>query len=105
MRNKSGADDALDVFGVHGMGGIWGAIATGIFASPDFVAAGYEGLIYGGTSLFIGQIVAVIATLVFCFAMSYAIIWIISKFMRVRLSEEEETIGADISELGEPSYS
>ncbi len=104
MRNKSGIDDALDVFGVHGMGGIWGAIATGIFASPDFVSAGYEGLIYGSVDLFIGQIVAVVATLVFCFVMSYALIWLISKFMRVRLSEEEETIGADISELGEPSY-
>ena len=104
MRNKSGVDDALDVFGVHGMGGIWGAIATGIFASPDFVSAGYEGLIYGSVDLFIGQIVAVVATLVFCFVMSYALIWLISKFMRVRLSEEEETIGADISELGEPSY-
>ena len=105
MRNKSGADDALDVFGVHGMGGIWGAIATGIFASPDFVTEGYEGLIYGSADLFIGQIVAVIATLLFCFAMSYGLIWVISKFMRVRLTEEEETIGADISELGEPSYS
>lgn len=104
MRNKSGADDALDVFGVHGVGGIWGAIATGLFANPAMVAEGYEGLFYGGTSLFIGQVIAVVCTLVFCFAMSYALIWIISKFMRVRLSEEEETIGADISELGEPSY-
>jgi Amt family ammonium transporter len=104
MRNKSGVDDALDVFGVHGMGGIWGAIATGIFASPDFVSAGYEGLIYGSADLFIGQIVAVIATIAFCFLMSYALIWLISKVMRVRLTEEEETIGADISELGEPSY-
>lgn len=104
MRNKSGIDDALDVFGVHGMGGIWGAIATGIFASPDFVSAGYEGLIYGSADLFLGQIVAVVATLVFCFAVSYAMIWVISKFMRVRLDEEEETIGADIAELGEPSY-
>ncbi len=104
MRSKSGVDDALDVFGVHGMGGIWGAIATGIFASPDFVSAGYEGLIYGSTDLFIGQIVAVIATIAFCFLMSYALIWLISKVMRVRLTEEEETIGADISELGEPSY-
>ncbi len=104
MRNKSGADDALDVFGVHGVGGIWGAIATGLFANPDMVAEGYEGLFYGGVDLFIGQIVAVVCTLVFCFAMSYALIWVISKFMRVRLSEEEETIGADISELGEPSY-
>lgn len=48
MRNKSGADDALDVFGVHGVGGIWGAIATGLFANPDMVAEGYEGLFYGG---------------------------------------------------------
>ena len=104
MRNKSGADDALDVFGVHGIGGIWGSIATGIFANPSMVAPGYEGLIYGSTSLFIGQIVAVIATIAFCFTVSYALIWIISKFMRVRLSEEEETIGADIAELGEPSY-
>ena len=47
---------------------------------------------------------AVIATIAFCFTVSYALIWIISKFMRVRLSEEEETIGADIAELGEPSY-
>ena len=104
MRNKSGADDALDVFGVHGVGGIWGAIATGLFANPGMVAEGYEGLFYGSVDLFIGQVVAVVCTLVFCFAMSYALIWIISKFMRVRLSEEEETIGADISELGEPSY-
>ena len=104
MRSKSGVDDALDVFGVHGMGGIWGAIATGIFASPDFVAEGYEGLIYGSADLFIGQLVAVVATFAFCFLMSYALIWLISKVMRVRLSEEEETIGADISELGEPSY-
>lgn len=104
MRNRSGADDALDVFGVHGVGGIWGAIATGIFANPDMVADGYQGLIYGGVDLFVGQIVAVLATLAFCFAMSYALIWVISRFMRVRLSEEEESIGADISELGEPSY-
>ena len=104
MRSKSGADDALDVFGVHGVGAIWGAIATGIFANPDMVSEGYEGLIYGSTSLFIGQIIAVIATMVFCFAMSYALIWVISRFMRVRLDEEEETIGADIAELGEPSY-
>ena len=104
MRNKSGTDDALDVFGVHGVGAIWGAIATGIFANPDMVSEGYEGLIYGSTSLFIGQIVAVIATMVFCFTMSYALIWVISRFMRVRLDEEEETIGADIAELGEPSY-
>ncbi len=105
MRKKSGLDDALDVFGVHGIGGIWGSIATGIFAIPSMVPAGYEGLIYGGTNLFTGQIVAVVATLVFCFAVSYAIIWIMSKFMKVRLTEDEEIIGADAVEHGEPAYS
>ncbi|MBR4181735.1 MAG: ammonium transporter [Candidatus Methanomethylophilaceae archaeon] len=104
MRNKSGIDDALDVFGVHGFGAIWGAIATGIFAAPSMVKAGYEGLIYGSIDLFVGQIVAVILTIAFCFAMSYAIIWLVSKFMRVRLTESEQAVGADISEHVEPSY-
>ncbi|MBR4217276.1 MAG: ammonium transporter, partial [Candidatus Methanomethylophilaceae archaeon] len=104
MRNKSGIDDALDVFGVHGFGAIWGAIATGIFAAPSMVKTGYEGLIYGSIDLFAGQIVAVILTIAFCFAMSYAIIWLVSKFMRVRLTESEQAVGADISEHVEPSY-
>ncbi|MBR4697816.1 MAG: ammonium transporter [Candidatus Methanomethylophilaceae archaeon] len=104
MRSKSGIDDALDVFGVHGFGAIWGAIATGIFAAPSMVEAGYEGLIYGSIDLFVGQIVAVILTIAFCFAMSYAIIWLVSKFMRVRLTESEQAVGADISEHVEPSY-
>ena len=104
MRNRSGADDALDVFGVHGAGAIWGAVATGLFANPEMVNAGYEGLFYGGVDLFVGQIAAVIATVAFCFAASYVLIWAVSKFVRVRLNEEEEAIGADISELAEPSY-
>ncbi len=104
MRNRSGADDALDVFGVHGVGAIWGAVATGLFANPAMVSEGYQGLFYGGISLFFGQNVAVIVTVVYCFAASYLIIWVVSMFVRVRLNEEEEAIGADISELAEPSY-
>ncbi|NCA74450.1 MAG: ammonium transporter [Gammaproteobacteria bacterium] len=104
MRKKSGLDDALDVFGVHGIGGIWGAIATGIFAVPAMVESGYEGLIYGNTDLFIGEIVAVIITIVFCFAVSYAVIWLLSKIIDVRMVEDEEVIGADIVEHGEPAY-
>lgn len=104
MRSRSGTDDALDVFGVHGVGAIWGAIATGLFANPSMVKEGYEGLFYGGIDLFVGQIIAVIATVAFCFTVSYLLIWVISKFIRVRLNEEEEAIGADISELAEPSY-
>ena len=102
MRRRSGIDDALDVFGLHGIGGIWGSIATGIFAVESM--CGIPGLIEGGTDLLIGQTVAALVTVVFCFVMSYAIIWVISKFMRVRFTEEEEAVGADIVEHGEPSY-
>lgn len=106
-------DDALDVFGVHGIGGIWGAIATGIFAESQYTGTmeglvfveGPAGLLFGGVDLFIGEIMSVVLTIVFCFAVSYAIIWILSKFMPVRISEMEEVIGQDIVEHGEPSYS
>lgn len=102
MRRKSGIDDALDVFGVHGLGGIWGSIATGIFALESM--GGAAGLIDGGTDLLVGQVVAAAITLVYCFAVSFAIIFVISRFMNVRLTEDEEAIGADLMEHGEPSY-
>jgi Amt family ammonium transporter len=96
-------DDALDVFAVHGVGGIWGAIATGIFAIPEY-SGGVTGLIYGSADLLIGQIVAIIGTLLFCFAVSYGIIWCLSKVMRVRVTEEEELVGQDLIEHGENAY-
>ncbi|MGI6009094.1 MAG: ammonium transporter [Methanomethylophilus sp.] len=103
IHSKLKFDDALDVFGVHGVGGMWGAIATGIFADPE-LSGGVEGLIYGSTDLFFGQIIAVVATVAFCFCVSYILVWVISKFMKVRVSEEEESIGEDIVEHGEPAY-
>ena len=104
IHKKLKVDDAADVFGIHGVGGIWGAIATGIFALPAMTEAGYEGLLYGGTSLFAGQIVAVVATLAFTFVVSFAIIKLIGRFTEIRLTEEEEMIGSDVIEHGEPSY-
>ena len=95
-------DDALDVFGLHGLGGIWGAIGTGIFATAAL--SGERGLIEGSISLLGAQIAAVAFTLIFCFAVSYAIIKVLSIFMRIRLTEEEEMIGADIIEHGESAY-
>lgn len=101
MRKKSGLDDALDVMGVHGLGGIWGAIATGLLSTE---ASG--GLIYSGDwHLIVGQLVAIAFTLVFCFVASYIIIWVIGKLMKdVRISSEEELIGQDLVEHGEPAY-
>lgn len=101
FRNKSGIDDALDVMGVHGVGGIWGAIATGIFAENH---CDVGGLVTGHWELFAGNIVAVVVTIAFCFAVSYALIWIIGKIMRVRATESEELIGQDLVEHGEPAY-
>lgn len=101
MRRKSGMDDALDVMGVHGFGGIWGAIATGIFAY-----ASEGGLLHSGDwHLLVGQIVAVLFTLAFCFIVSYAVIRILGRLMGgARVSESEETIGQDLVEHGEPAY-
>ena len=102
-KGRERLDDALDVFAVHGVGGIWGAVATGILADPDYTG-GTAGLIYGSWDLLIGQIAAVAATLVFCFAVSYCIIFAISKFMRVRVTEEEMLVGQDLIEHGENAY-
>lgn len=102
IHSRCDFDDALDVFGVHGVGGIWGGIATGIFAEEQY--CGINGLIFGSADLIIGQIIAIVITMVFCFAVSYAIIFILSKFMKIRIPEEEEPIGQDIVEHGEPSY-
>ncbi len=103
IHSKCNFDDALDVFGVHGVGGIWGGIATGLFAESKFTG-GIDGLFFGGTDLFLGQICAIVITIVFCFAVSYVIIFILSKFMAVRIPEAEEPIGQDIVEHGEPAY-
>jgi len=109
MKHRMKADDALDVFAVHGVGGIWGAMATGLLAVPSIVAdAGIDGdvkgLVYGGSDLFIGQSVTVVVTLVFAFSVSYALMKLISKLIPVRLSKKEEMIGQDLIEHGEGAY-
>ncbi len=107
MRNKSDIDDALDVMGVHGFGGIWGAISVGIFATSAL--SGYDGLIEGGLNLLGGQITSVLITLVYCFVVSFIIMKVIDIVMKrmskgAALSESEQMIGADTVEHGEPSY-
>jgi Amt family ammonium transporter len=79
-----------------------GAIATGIFAIPALTST--PGLLYGGADLFLGQFAAVAFTLVYCFAVSFIIIKVLSLVMRVRLTEDEEMIGADMGEHGESAY-
>lgn len=104
IRSRTKMDDALDVFGVHGVGGLWGSVAVGLFASPNYTG-GIGSVLYGGsTDLLVGQTIAAAFTLVYCFAVSYGIIWALSKVMRVRVTDSEEMIGQDIIEHGEQSY-
>ena len=110
MREKSGIDDALDVMGVHGIGGIWGCISVGIFATAQYSWVGAGGLVEGQFDMLVGQLVNVGVTLVYCFVVSFVIMKVIDLLMvrltgrGATLSEEEQMIGSDIVEHGEPSY-
>jgi Amt family ammonium transporter len=98
-------DDALDVFACHGVGGIWGSIATGLFASKQINPTGNNGLFYGNPSLLISQLAAVIVVGVFAFAGSYALLRLIKLFSPLRVNEEDEEMGLDLSQHGEEAHS
>lgn len=104
MRSRRNVDDALDVFGLHGVSGFWGSISTGIFACGAFTPGGVEGLVYGGTDLIVGQIVSSLFVGVYVFVVTYAIAFVLSRFIKVRISENQESIGQDLSEHGEAAY-
>ena len=105
LKTKLGYDDALDAFGVHGIGGTWGALATGIFASTEVNPAGADGLIFGHPELVLTQLIGVVTTMAFAAIMTFIIIKLIGVFMNVRADENDEEIGLDISEHGERGYS
>ncbi len=106
LKNKLGYDDALDVFGVHGVGGAWGALATGLFASTAVNSGGGDGLFFGGGfELIIKQAIAVGATIVFAMVGTFIILKVVQAVMGLRVSESEEEEGLDISQHGEEGYS
>lgn len=104
LKNKLGLDDALDVWGVHGVGGMMGTILLGVFASKYFNASGADGLLYGGVTFLLKQTAAVAITGVYAFAFTYGMLFIINKITPVRVSEHEELVGLDISLHGEKAY-
>jgi ammonium transporter, Amt family len=103
-KNKMKWDDALDVWGVHGVGGFIGTILLGVFASKAINSAGADGLIYGGGAFFGKQVLAVVAASVYAFIFTYVMLALINRVTRVRVSEEEERQGLDISMHGETAY-
>ncbi len=103
LKQKLGYDDALDVFGIHGISGIVGAILTGIFANPAVNSLGI-GLLYGNPNQLWIQLVAVIVTIVYTGIMTFLILGAISVFTKLRVTEEEEVTGLDTNIHGEEAY-
>jgi len=99
LRIRKGLDESLDAWAIHGMGGLWGALATGIFA----VAAvnGASGLIEGNVNQFIANAVGAFAALIYAFVVTYVLAVVIDKTIGLRVTEEEEYVGLDISQHGE----
>ncbi|WP_281225849.1 ammonium transporter [Flavobacterium aquiphilum] len=99
---KGKIDDALDVFACHGVGGMVGMLLTGVFASKDInPAVVNQGLAFGETTLFIHQLIALIGVSIFAFVTSYFLFYIVNKITPLRVSEEKEHLGLDISQHGE----
>jgi Amt family ammonium transporter len=105
MKSKLGYDDALDVVGVHALGGIWGALATGLFASKAINPNGADGLFFGNPGQLWIQLVAVIVTIVFAFVMTLIILKGIDLVMGLKITLEEEEKGMDTSLHNETGYS
>jgi Amt family ammonium transporter len=104
LKRKLGYDDALDVVGIHGVGGTWGALATGLFATLAVNSAGADGLFYGNPRQLWVQAVSVVATWVFSYFGSRIILAVIGFFTPVRASDDEEALGLDITGHNENAY-
>ncbi|HLB25491.1 MAG TPA: ammonium transporter [Nitrospirota bacterium] len=104
VKPKLGYDDSLDVVGVHCVGGTWGAIATGLFATVAVNAAGADGLFYGNSALLGKQAVAVLASMGYSFIVTIVLLKVLDWTMGLRVDEEEESIGLDQTQHGESGY-
>ena len=100
LKNKMGYDDALDVLGIHGIGGTWGAMATGLFAS----VGGGTGLFFGNPDQIVIQAIGVVATWIFAFGGTFVILKILDSTIGLRVSKEEEVLGLDLSQHSERAY-
>ncbi|RMH34102.1 MAG: ammonium transporter [Nitrospirae bacterium] len=100
LKNKLGYDDALDVLGIHGVGGTWGAVATGLFAS----VGGGTGLFFGNPGQVVAQVIGVIATWIFSLIGTFVILKVVDGTVGLRVSKEEEILGLDLSQHRERAY-
>jgi Amt family ammonium transporter len=105
MKSRLGYDDSLDAFGVHGVGGFLGTLATGLFAQTLINPSGNNGLFFGNHKLLISQMLAILVTASYSFIMTAIILKAIDKTVGLRVDEESEESGLDISQHGESGYS
>ena len=105
VKSRLGYDDSLDAVGIHGIGGTWGALATGLFASKAINSAGADGLFFGNPGQLWIQFVAVLASWVLAFVGTLVILKIVDWTMGLRVSDEEEQLGLDLSQHEERAYS
>ncbi len=104
LRTRMNLDDALDVWGVHGVGGFLGILCLGLLADASVNAAGVNGLLLGNASFFLKELVAVVLSSVYAFAISYAMLWVINKITTVKVTRQDEETGLDAALHGENAY-
>jgi ammonium transporter, Amt family len=104
LKPKFGYDDSLDAFGVHGIGGIWGALATGLFATKAVNAAGADGLFYGNPGQFVIQLKATLITMVYSFIVTFVLLKLVQAVVGLRATGDQERIGLDLSDHREAAY-
>lgn len=104
VKVKLGYDDSLDAFGVHGIGGIWGAIATGLWASKSVNPAGADGLFYGNPAQLMIQLKAVVITIVYSFVVTFVLLKLVNIVFKLRSAQQDERIGLDLTEHREAAY-
>jgi ammonium transporter, Amt family len=103
-KERLGYDDSLDVVGIHGVGGVWGTLATGLFASKLINESGNDGLFFGNAGLFGVQLIGVLVTAAYSFIVTLVILYILKAIMGLRVTQEEEDAGVDTSTHGEVGY-
>ncbi len=104
IKSRLGYDDSLDVVGIHGLGGSWGALATGLFASTAINPNGADGLFFGNPGQLWIQFVSVIVTMIFAFVMTFVILKLVDLLIGLRVTDEEEIKGLDVSLHDEAGY-
>ena len=104
FRMKIGFDESLDVFACHGVGGMWGVLATGLFAQKALNSAGTNGLFFGNPMQLKIQATAVVVIALFSFVVTYILAKIVDTMFSLRARENEEDVGLDIAQHGESVY-